>query len=82
MLCTAPFLLIHGGLSENLQGQPQCRKNVATVGFPSGPGAPIWSLDGACPPTLGTGPVLMGAGAAREASSVANVIFWLFEMQI
>ncbi len=55
-------------------GQPQCRKNVIIVGFPSPAGSRSLGVEGALEPTAGTGDVERAAGKAQDESSWRSVI--------
>jgi hypothetical protein len=59
---------------ESLQGQPQCRRKVITVGFPSGGGICNLGEDRALEPTLGTDSTSSAGGDFQDASSCWNVI--------
>jgi len=51
------------------KGQPQCRKNIMTVGFPFGLGTCSFEFVGAFDPTSGAGDVLMAGGVFQLLSS-------------
>jgi hypothetical protein len=54
---------------SSLQGQPQCRRNVMTVGFPFGLGSCSFEFVGAFDPITGAGDVLMAGGVFQLLSS-------------
>lgn len=59
---------------EDLQGQPQWRRNVITTGLPSLRGNCNLGNEGALEPILGTGDVSTGGGDFQDASSCWNVM--------
>ena len=58
----------------NVQGQPQCRRNVIIVDFPSWTGKESSGVEGALLPISGTGDVVTDFGKAQLLSSCWKVI--------
>lgn len=63
-------------LRLNLHGQPQCLKNVTTVGLPSDTGKLSFPVEGALSPTAGVVPVFTAAGDIHDQNSLDNVMMY------
>lgn len=64
----------HDDIDTSIQGQPQCRKNVMIVGFPSFGGISTFVPVGAFWPIVGTSAVFTAEGDIHDQNSLCQVI--------
>jgi hypothetical protein len=61
-------------VDKHIQGQPQCLRNVTTIGRPSSLGMRSLSVDGAWEPIVGAEATATLGGVRHEASSCAKLM--------